>query len=108
MAAFRGPRSWPSISTLRRSSSRSARRSWRSTAIELAELGTLAAAVTVAYPILHLATAGAGLVALLAARSVLRAARGYLLLAGFAVVGFAWVEWLRQAAIRLAACRQPR
>src|SRR5882672_7270676 len=63
----------------------------------LASLGFLAATVTVAYPILHLATAGAGVIALLAIRGVFRATGGYLLLAGFAVVGFAWVEWLREA-----------
>ena len=65
----------------------------------LGSLGFLAATVTVAYPILHLATAGAGLVVLLAIRGVFRASGGYLLLAGFAVVGFAWIEWLREAAI---------
>jgi diguanylate cyclase (GGDEF)-like protein/PAS domain S-box-containing protein len=63
----------------------------------LAPLGTLAAAVTVAYPILHLATAGAGLIALLAIRGAFRPSGGYLVLAGFAVVGVAWVEWLREA-----------
>jgi diguanylate cyclase (GGDEF)-like protein/PAS domain S-box-containing protein len=65
----------------------------------VAPLGTVAAAVTVAYPILHLATAGAALVALLALRGVIRASGGYLLLAGFAVVGLAWVEWLREAIV---------
>jgi len=63
----------------------------------LGRLGTLAAVVTVAYPILHLATAGAGVVALLAIRGVLRSSGGYLVLAGFAIIGFAWVEWLRLA-----------
>jgi diguanylate cyclase (GGDEF)-like protein/PAS domain S-box-containing protein len=57
------------------------------------------AVVTVAYPILHLATAGAGLIALLAIRGVFTASSGYLLLAGFAVVGLAWVEWLREALV---------
>jgi diguanylate cyclase (GGDEF)-like protein/PAS domain S-box-containing protein len=65
----------------------------------LASSGVLAASVTVAYPILHLATAGAGLVALLAIRGTFRAAGGYLLLTGFAVVGLAWVEWLREALV---------
>jgi diguanylate cyclase (GGDEF)-like protein/PAS domain S-box-containing protein len=65
----------------------------------LAPLGVVAATVTVAYPILHLATAGAGLVALLAIRGVVRASGGYLLLAGFAMVGLAWVEWLREAVV---------
>jgi diguanylate cyclase (GGDEF)-like protein/PAS domain S-box-containing protein len=64
----------------------------------LAPLGILVAIVTVAYPILHLATAGAGLVALLAIRGVGRASGGYLLLVGFVVLGLAWVEWLREAA----------
>ena len=65
----------------------------------LAPLGTLAAAVTVAYPVLHLATAGAGLIALLAIRGVVRASGGYLLLAGFTMVGLAWVAWLREAVV---------
>ena len=66
---------------------------------ELNGVGTLAAAVTLAYPILHLATAGAGMVALLAIRGGFRAQGGYLLLAGFAVVGLAWVEWLHEALV---------
>ena len=61
----------------------------------------MAAAVTVAYPIVHIATAGAGLVALLAIRGVFRPSGGYLLLAGFAVVGLAWVEWLREAVVAM-------
>jgi diguanylate cyclase (GGDEF)-like protein/PAS domain S-box-containing protein len=65
----------------------------------LASVGLLAAAVTLAYPILHLATAGAGLVVLLAIRGSFRVSGGYLLLAGFAVVGFAWIEWLREAVV---------
>ncbi|MEA2608957.1 MAG: hypothetical protein QOJ75_1200, partial [Chloroflexota bacterium] len=69
--------------------------------IQLADLGLVVAAVTVAYPILHLATAGAGLVALLATRAPLRLSGGYLLLAGFAVLGVAWVVWLRQALVSL-------
>ncbi len=68
---------------------------------KLAELGLLVAAVTVAYPILHLATAGAGLVSLLAVRAPLRLTGGYLLLIGFALLGFAWVEWLQQAVVAL-------
>jgi diguanylate cyclase (GGDEF)-like protein/PAS domain S-box-containing protein len=70
---------------------------------DVAKLDPLAAAVTVAYPILHLATAVAGLLALLAIRSVLRFSGGYLMLAGLAAVGFAWVEWLRQAEVALPA-----
>lgn len=68
---------------------------------QLATLGWLVAAVTVAYPILHLATAGAGLVALLAVRAPLRLNGGYLLLIGFALLGFAWVEWLQQAMVAM-------
>ena len=68
---------------------------------DLASVGILAAIVTVAYPILHLATAGAGIIVLLAIRGVFRASGGYLLLVGFAVVGFAWVEWLREAHIAM-------
>jgi diguanylate cyclase (GGDEF)-like protein/PAS domain S-box-containing protein len=67
----------------------------------LAGLGLLVATVTVAYPILHLATAGAGLVFLLATRASIRVNGGYLLLAGFALLGFAWVGWLRQALVAL-------
>jgi diguanylate cyclase (GGDEF)-like protein/PAS domain S-box-containing protein len=65
----------------------------------LTHVDTLPAVVTVAYPILHLATAGAGLIALLAIRGVFTASSGYLLLAGFAIVGLAWVEWLREAVV---------
>lgn len=68
---------------------------------QLAEMGLLVAAVTVAYPILHLATAGAGLVALLAVRAPLRLTGGYLLLIGFALLGFAWVDWLQQAMVAM-------
>jgi diguanylate cyclase (GGDEF)-like protein/PAS domain S-box-containing protein len=67
----------------------------------LMNLGLLSATVTVAYPILHLATAGAGLAALLAIRAAFRASGGYLLLAGFAVLGLAWVGWLREAVVAL-------
>ena len=45
---------------------------------------------------------GAGLVALLAIRASPRGG-GYVLLAGFAILGFAWVEWLRQAMVTLPA-----
>jgi diguanylate cyclase (GGDEF)-like protein/PAS domain S-box-containing protein len=65
----------------------------------LGPLGTLAATVTAAYPIVHLATAGAGVIALLAIGGVFRSSGGYLLLAGFALIGFAWVEWLREALV---------
>jgi diguanylate cyclase (GGDEF)-like protein/PAS domain S-box-containing protein len=73
----------------------------------VASVGFLAAAVTVAYPILHLATAGAGFIVLLAIRGVFRASGGYMLLAGFAVVGFAWVEWLREAAVAAPPAGSP-
>jgi diguanylate cyclase (GGDEF)-like protein/PAS domain S-box-containing protein len=59
----------------------------------------LATTVTYAYPILHLATAGAGFVALLAIRGRSRASSGYILLGGFAVVGLAWIAWLRAAEV---------
>ncbi|MEA2653660.1 MAG: hypothetical protein QOI37_887 [Chloroflexota bacterium] len=65
----------------------------------LAPLGPIPTAVTLAYPILHLATVGTGAVGLLALRGPLRPSGGYLLLAGFAVVGLAWIEWLRESAI---------
>jgi diguanylate cyclase (GGDEF)-like protein/PAS domain S-box-containing protein len=68
---------------------------------ELAAAGISAAAVTAAYPIAHLATAGAGLVALLATRSAIRQGGGFLLLASFCLLGVAWVEWLRQALVAL-------
>jgi hypothetical protein len=38
-------------------------------------------------------------VALLAIRGVFRSSGGYLVLAGFAIIGFAWVEWLRLALV---------
>ena len=66
---------------------------------DMAPLGLIPAAVSLAYPILHLATVGSGAVGLLALRGALRPSGGYLLLAGFAVVGLAWVEWLREATI---------
>jgi diguanylate cyclase (GGDEF)-like protein/PAS domain S-box-containing protein len=74
---------------------------------QLADLSLAAAAVTVAYPVLHLGTAGAGLVSLLATRAPIRLSGGYLLLIGFAVLGVAWVEWLRQAVIALPSSGSP-
>ena len=68
---------------------------------------TLAGAVTVAYPILHLATAGGGLIALLAVRGPFTAKGGYVLLAGFALVGMAWVEWLREAVVATPLAGSP-
>jgi diguanylate cyclase (GGDEF)-like protein/PAS domain S-box-containing protein len=67
----------------------------------LASLGTLAAFVTVAYPVLHLATAGAGLIAMVATRARLGLSGGYLLLAAFALLGISWVGWLDQAMVSL-------
>jgi diguanylate cyclase (GGDEF)-like protein len=69
---------------------------------QVAGVGMLGAAVAVTYPIVHLATAGAGLVALLALRASPRGG-GYILLAGFAILGLAWVDWLRQAIVSLPA-----
>jgi diguanylate cyclase (GGDEF)-like protein len=63
---------------------------------QVAGVGMFGAAVAVTYPVIHLATAGAGLVALLALRASPRGG-GYLVLAGFAILGLAWVDWLRQA-----------
>ena len=83
------------------------------TAIILAMYGdghrarVVAGAVAVAYPIVHLATAAAGLVALLAVAALARGG-GYLLLVGFAILGFAWVAWLQARRSRPAAGRQPR
>ena len=73
----------------------------------LVHLGTWGAAVTVFYPVFHLATAGAGLVVLLATRGVLRLSGGYLLLLGFAVLGLAWVEWLSHAIVALPVAGSP-
>ena len=80
------------------------RSSSRSTASQSAPAPSSGAAVAIAYPIVHLAPAGAGLVALLAV-ACRAAGGGYLLLARFAILGFAWVEWLRQAP-RGPACRR--
>ena len=74
---------------------------------QFARSGSLGEAVTVAYPIVHLATAGAGLVALLAVGSPMRLGGGYLLLTGFALLGIAWIEWLSQAATALPAAGSP-
>ncbi len=74
---------------------------------QLANLGFLAAALTMAYPILHLATAGAGVVSLLATRTAVRLSGGYLLLVGFALLGVAWVEWMRQALVALPPAGSP-
>jgi diguanylate cyclase (GGDEF)-like protein/PAS domain S-box-containing protein len=68
---------------------------------QLASLGLVVAAVTVAYPILHLASAAAGLVSMLATRAALRLDGAYLLLGGLAVLGFAWVAWLGDALVAL-------
>jgi diguanylate cyclase (GGDEF)-like protein/PAS domain S-box-containing protein len=73
----------------------------------LAGVGTLAQVVTVAYPILHLATAGGGLIALLAVRGAFTARGGYVLLAGFALVGIAWVEWLQEAVVAAPVAGSP-
>jgi diguanylate cyclase (GGDEF)-like protein/PAS domain S-box-containing protein len=67
----------------------------------------LAAAIAIAYPIVHLATAGAGLVGLLSVRSPVRIRGGYLVLIGFALLGIAWVEWLRMALLGLPPAGAP-
>jgi diguanylate cyclase (GGDEF)-like protein/PAS domain S-box-containing protein len=61
---------------------------------QIATTVTTDATVAVIYAILYLATAGAGLVALLAVRAAPRGG-GYLLLAGLIVLGLAWVDWLQ-------------
>ena len=70
---------------------------------QVAPAGLLVAAVAVAYPMVHIATAGAGLIALLAVRMEARLGGGYLVLASFALLGFAWVEWLRHAPVSFPA-----
>jgi diguanylate cyclase (GGDEF)-like protein/PAS domain S-box-containing protein len=69
--------------------------------------GMFGAAITVAYPILHLATAGAGLIALLAIGAPMRLGGPYLLLMGFALLGIAWVQWLSQAVVGLPGAGSP-
>jgi diguanylate cyclase (GGDEF)-like protein/PAS domain S-box-containing protein len=69
--------------------------------------GWLATAVTIAYPIVHFATAGAAFVALLAVRSELRLRGGYFLVISFAILGVSWVGWLRQAALGLPPAGGP-
>jgi len=53
--------------------------------------------IVIAYPVFHLATAAAGLVALLAVRAELALRGAYLVLLGVAVLGIAWVSWLDKA-----------
>ena len=74
---------------------------------ELADLGLAVAALTVAYPILHLATAAAGVFSLLATRTAVRMSGGYLLMLGFGLLGVAWVEWMRQALVALPPAGNP-
>ncbi len=73
---------------------------------QLVDIGMLGAAVLVTYPIIHLATAGAGLVALLALRASPRGG-GYVLLLGFGILGLAWVAWLQQAIVAPPAAGSP-
>ena len=72
----------------------------------LVGIGMLGATVLVAYPIIHLATAGAGLVAMLALRASPRGG-GYVLLLGFGILGLAWVAWLQQAIVAPPAAGSP-
>jgi diguanylate cyclase (GGDEF)-like protein/PAS domain S-box-containing protein len=74
---------------------------------QLADLGLLTAGVTVAYPILHLATAGAGVVSLLATRASVRLTGGYLVLVGISLLGLAWVAWMREALVALPPAGSP-
>jgi diguanylate cyclase (GGDEF)-like protein/PAS domain S-box-containing protein len=55
--------------------------------------------IVLAYPVLHLATAAAGLVALLAVRAEPALRGAYLVLAGVTVLGVAWVAWLHEAIV---------
>ena len=74
---------------------------------QVTHLPGLAALVTVAYPIIHLATAGAGLVILAATRARLRPGGGYLCLIGFTIMGAAWVGWLQNASVSQPAPGSP-
>ncbi len=67
----------------------------------IAQLPPPIAALSTAYPIFHLATAGAGLIALLATRNAPRIQGGYLVLIGLCALGFSWIEWLREAVTAL-------
>jgi len=67
---------------------------------QVAGVGMLGETVALTYPIIHLATAGAGVAALLALRASPRGG-GYVLLAGFAILGLARIDWLRQAIVAL-------
>ena len=58
-------------------------------------------AIVLAYPVLHLATAAAGLVALLAVRAEPALRGAYLVLAGVTVLGIAWIAWLREAIVAI-------
>ena len=69
--------------------------------------GLLEAAVAVAYPIVYLATAGAGLVALLALGVAPRPRGPFLLLCCFVISGTAWVDWLHKAVIALPTAGSP-
>jgi diguanylate cyclase (GGDEF)-like protein/PAS domain S-box-containing protein len=69
--------------------------------------GLLSGLVTVAYPIVHLATAGAGFVVLLALGVRVRPIGGYLVFLGFAILGVAWVAWLQFAAVVPPAAGNP-
>jgi diguanylate cyclase (GGDEF)-like protein/PAS domain S-box-containing protein len=69
--------------------------------------GFLGGLVTVAYPILHLSTAGAGFVVLLANGVRVRPLGGYLVFLGFTILGAAWVTWLQLAAFVQPAAGSP-
>jgi diguanylate cyclase (GGDEF)-like protein/PAS domain S-box-containing protein len=57
--------------------------------------------IVLAYPVLHLATAAAGLVALLAVRAEPAPRGAYLVLAGVSLLGVAWVAWLHEAIVEV-------
>jgi diguanylate cyclase (GGDEF)-like protein/PAS domain S-box-containing protein len=60
---------------------------------------SLMRAIVVGYPVLHLATAAAGLVALLAVRAEPAPRGAYLVLVGVTILGVAWITWLREAIV---------
>ena len=69
----------------------------------MATSGWLMRTIVIAYPVLHLATAAAGLVALLAVRAEPALRGAYLALAGVAILGVAWIAWLHEAIVAIPA-----
>jgi diguanylate cyclase (GGDEF)-like protein/PAS domain S-box-containing protein len=69
----------------------------------MATSGWLMRTIFVAYPVLHLATAAAGLVALLAVRAEPAPRGAYLVLVGVTLLGIAWIAWLNEAIVAVPA-----